>query len=427
MTKRVVYTIIAASAVLAASAGLPVLRGIGQTDSVSAVATYRVVRGEFVRRVYADGNLEAVKASQLSPPPQVRGPLKIAWLAEDGVPVEAGDVVVRFDPTDLEEKLREGTSDRDTADSKIAQKRIREDSAVRNLERDADMAARELEHVRAFQSKDPEIFSRIQIIESEIDAVLANERRANAEVVKGIRGELAQIELDLLGIEKQKAELQIGEAQTELQELELKAPHAGLFVLKEIWGDTPQVGTMVWQGNPVAEIPKLDEMQAKIYVLEADAGGLEAGAKATVVLDAHPDQVYEATVTKVDALAMRRNRRVPVQYFAVVLKLARTDPATMKPGQRVRAVLVLDELDDVVSVPRQAVFHKEGQSIVYVRNDGGFDEVEVKLGASALGRVVVDEGLDGGQIVALRDPTRPLQDADPGGENSNGGVAKAGL
>ncbi len=91
MTKRVMYTIIAASAVLAASAGLPVLRGIGQTDSVSAVATYRVVRGEFVRRVYAEGNLEAVKASQLSPPPQVRGPLKIAWLAAGAMRIAANN------------------------------------------------------------------------------------------------------------------------------------------------------------------------------------------------------------------------------------------------------------------------------------------------------------------------------------------------
>ena len=41
---------------------------------------------------------------------------------------------------------------------------------------------------------------------------------------------------------------------------------------------------MVWRGNPLAEIPKPDVMEAKVYVLEADAGGLRVGAPASVTL-----------------------------------------------------------------------------------------------------------------------------------------------
>jgi len=405
---------------LAAGVGaMPAIRNIGamgRTAHIADVPIYEVRRDTFVRRVYAEGNLEAAQATQLSPPGGVRGPMRIAWLAPDGSQVDAGEVVIRFDPTDMEKKLEDGLSARATADSRIRQKQVREDAQIRNLERDADLAAIEMDHASEFQSKDPEIFSRMEIIESEIDGVLAIKKKEHAADERDIQEELTQVELDLLAIERRKAQLQIQEAESELQKLEVQAPHEGIFVLKEMWGDLPRVGSMVWSMQPVAEIPQLDVMQAKVFVLEVDAGGLVDGIPATLTLDAHPGRTFEATVKKVDALAMRRNRRVPVQYFGVLLELAETDPEVMKPGQRVQAMLVLEELEDVLAVPRQAIFDKDGQSVAYVLRDGEFKSVPVESGASALGRMVITSGLEAGDRVALRDPTRPLRDDGGGGD-----------
>jgi HlyD family secretion protein len=352
--------------------------------------------------------------------------MRIAWLAPDGSRVEKGEVVIRFDPTDMEKKLEDGLSARATADSRIRQKQVREDAEIRNLERDADLAAIELDHAGAFQSKDPEIFSRMQIIESEIDGVLASKKKEHATEVRDIQEGLTQVELDLLAIERRKADLQIDEAESELQKLEVQAPHEGIFVLKEMWGDLPRVGSMVWGRRPVAEIPQLDVMQAKVFVLEADAGGLAGGVPATLTLDAHPGKTFEATVKQVDALAMRRNRRVPVQYFGVLLEIAESDPQLMKPGQRVQALLILEELEDVLAVPRQAIFEKDGESVAYVLRDGVFKPVPVESGASALGRVVITSGLDAGDRVALRDPTRPLHDGGDDGSGGESGPATPG-
>jgi multidrug efflux pump subunit AcrA (membrane-fusion protein) len=172
----------------------------------------------------------------------------------------------------------------------------------------------------------------------------------------------------------------------------------------------------------------MDVMDAKVYVLEADAGGLEAGIPATVVLDAYPGRIFNAEVKKVDALAQPRNRRVPVQYFGVVLELEKTETEIMKPGHRVQAVLTLDEREDVISIPRQAVFTEEGKSVAYVRRLGGFKPVEVETGPAGLGRVVIEEGLEEGDLVALRDPTRPLREPAAEDEEADNGMAapKAG-
>jgi HlyD family secretion protein len=412
-----------AGVVIVLAATLPALRGFGGLVDDSDVPTFEVRTGDFVRRVYADGNLEAAQATILSSPTSVSGPVRIAWLAPDGSRVDAGDVVIRFDPTELEDKLHNGRSDRARADSRMTQKKINEDKTLRDLDRDAGVAEMDLDYARKFQSKDPEIFSRMDIIESEIDETLATSKKEHADAMRTIRQDLGQVEMELLDLERRKADIQIEQAESELRQMEIEAPHAGIFVLREIWGDLPQVGSVVWGGNRVAEIPRMDVMDAKVYVLEADAGGLEVGIAATVVLDAHPGMVYQATVKKVDALAQRRNRRVPVQYFGVVLELERTEPEIMKPGQRVQAVLVLDEQQDVISIPRQALFSKDGASVVYVRKAGGFDAVEVKTGSAGLGLVVVEEGLENGDLVALRDPTRPLREPAAEDEDGEGGMA----
>jgi RND family efflux transporter MFP subunit len=266
------------------------------------------------------------------------------------------------------------------------------------------------------------------MIESEIDERLAGERKDHAEEVREIRRDLGGVELDLLGIERRKAEIKVQQAQEGLAELEVRAPHDGIFVLKEVWGRVPEVGAMVWGGNPIAEIPQLDVMDAEVFVLEADAAGLEVGLPAKVSLEAHPGRVYEATVKKVDALAKRRFNQVPVQYFAVTLELERTDPEVMKPGQRVNATLSLDERENAVTVPRQAVFEHEGRTVVYARRGGDLEPVEVELGPTSLGRVVIESGLEEGERIALCDPTRPARQPEakePGDQPGPTGTARS--
>ena len=89
----------------------------------------------------------------------------------------------------------------------------------------------------------------------------------------------------------------------------------------------------------------------------------------------------------------------------------------MKPGQRVRATVLLESKDDVLSVPREAVIDEEGGArIVYRRSGGEFEPVKVRLGSSALGRVVIADGLEEGDVIALGDPTEP----ESGQETGNG-------
>jgi HlyD family secretion protein len=137
---------------------------------------------------------------------------------------------------------------------------------------------------------------------------------------------------------------------------------------------------------------------------------LTPGLPASVTVEAHPAIAYKAKIKKVDTLAKRRTGWIPVQYFGATLELDVTDPAVMKPGQRVRAILALDARPDAFSVPRNAIFEKNGKKVVYKRSGVEFTAVEVTLGPAAVGRVVVEKGLAAGDEVALRDPTSAAED-----------------
>lgn len=389
------------------------------------IPTARVEKQEFVRRITAEGNLEAVKATPLSPPLEVQGGAKIAWLADDGSQVKAGDVVIRFDPAELERNLEDGNESRATANERVTAKKFQQNGVLKNLDRDAAIAGMELDFARQFQSKDAEIFSRREIVISSIDSELASERQVHAQQVRGIRDQQGKAELSLLGVERHKADLKIGQAQTGLKALEVTAPHDGLFVLKRQWGDIARVGETVWPGQSLAEIPDLTQMKATIYVLEADAGGLEPGRKASVVVESRPGVRWPATVKKVAAFAKPRNRWLPVQYFEVELALEKTDPTWMKPGQRVRADLSLEDRKDALVVPREAVHEKDGKHQVWKKTAKGFAPVEVTLGPAALGRVVIESGVGEDDVVALRDPTAPEplpgKQAEPASKGGGGG------
>lgn len=413
MSRRTLLSLVAGALLLAAVGWLS-----REVIAGSDVPVYEVERGRFLHRIEAEGVLAAEQATDLNAPGTE--PMKLAWILEDGTRVGAGEVVVRFDPTDMENELFNGEIEQSKADQQINQRQLEQVTALQNLDRDRQLAELQLEHAAEFQSTDEEIFSQKEIAESEIDRTLASHRKQHTELVREIREDLGSVELELLELQRRQAQLQIERARDALEALEVRAPHDGIFVLsRDRRGEIPTIGQIVYPGQTLAQIPQLDAMKATVYVLEADAGGLEPGIPAEVRIEAHPGAPVPATVRRIANVAQRRDRWSPVQYFEVELALEGTDTSRMKPGQRVRTTLRVADLDEVIAVPREAIFRDvEGNPIVHVRQGGGFVTRAVTLGPAALGRVVIEAGLETGEVVALEDPSRrseqPQAEPTPG-------------
>jgi len=409
-SKRRKAVILAASTAVLAGAG--VIAATRHRAGAADVPTFRVSASSFSRKVTAEGTLKAVNATPLTAPHDAPGPLKIAWIADEGALLKKDDIVVRFDATDFQKQLVLGNEDHTSAGRNLTKSGVLATATRENLHRDAGQAQSELEAARRFNFDDAEIFSRYQRIENEVDSKLAGDKKQHAERVLGVRDTLAHTELDLLGIEDRKAGIKIRNAEQGLRALEVRAPYDGLLVLQRDWrGDVPRIGSNCWPGMTIGEIPDLKAMKAEVFLLEADAAGLAVDKKATVFLESSPGILYPGKITGFDKLARPRIRNVPVQYFGVTVSFDRMDPQAMKPGTRVRAVLDLEELANAFPIPRQALFEKEGKKLVYIRRNGKFVPSEVTVATSSAGRVVVTKGLAAGDEVALVDPLEGKKDA----------------
>jgi HlyD family secretion protein len=387
---------------------VPVLVGASLLGSLEPedVATFEVHPGPFVREVEARGTLKAVRATPILVPVESGRPQKIAFLARDGVIVEEGDVIVEFDPYEARREEADGLDDLAAAQAKIARAEADAHKNERSHTLDRDVAREELDRAETFELTDDFIFGRHEIIESQIDKELYAARAEVAGQKLETSGDLSEAEKELGRIDAGKARLKLDIAERSLRSLRVTAPHDGILILERSWrGEVPFVGDTLWPGQKVGEIPDLSELEAKVFVLEADGAGLEEGLAATVSIEGRPGETHEATVARVEPLAKTQGYGSPVRYFEATLALAKTDPATMKPGQRVRAMIRLEEADDVLAIPRGALFEKDDERVVYRREGGAWVPVPVTVGRQSISRVVVADGLEPGDRIALRDPS----------------------
>jgi HlyD family secretion protein len=101
--------------------------------------------------------------------------------------------------------------------------------------------------------------------------------------------------------------------------------------------------------------------------------------------------------------------------------------ALLRPGLLSDVEIEVEKLPNVIHVPAQAVFEKDGKKIVYVkRANGKFDSRPVKLVKQSESMMVIESGVEAGEIVAMADPTA---DRKKGGseKKSTGGGAMGGM
>lgn len=381
--------------------------GCGATEPRSAIPVVEVKQQRFARNVDADGYLRPVLSVPVTVPSDVPWGMRIIWLLPSGTVVKKGEPVARFDDLEPRSRLDDAQAQHTISAANQEKEQVAEGIEKTQRQRDIATAQRELGLARSFLHRDPLIFSRDQIIEDELDEKWQAAKLDHAEQSAPVGQRLSRNKVGLMAVEVRKAEESIRRAQKGLSALLLTAPQDGVLTIRRrSWGEAYKVGDTVYRTMSVAEVSAVDNMEAEVFVLEAEAAGLAKGRKAEVVIQAQPGRAFSAEVKQVETVTKRRQEKSPTQYFGVVLRLARTDPEVMKPGERVRARLFLHEQQALV-VPRPALHDRDGRFVVYRRDAGGaFMAVPVTLGPATAGLVTIETGLREGDVIALREPGR---------------------
>jgi hypothetical protein len=92
----------------------------------------------------------------------------------------------------------------------------------------------------------------------------------------------------------------------------------------------------------------------------------------------------------------------PLRQFEVTLTLEKPNPALL-PGTSVELTATGRTIDNVLVLPRQTVFEREGRPTVYEKTGMGFEARHVKVLHRTESRVAI-EGLSEGAEIALISP-----------------------
>ncbi|MBD3869267.1 MAG: efflux RND transporter periplasmic adaptor subunit [Acidobacteria bacterium] len=377
------------------------------------VPTVIVEAGTFEARIPGFGELRAAKSTKIEVPATLRSRQRLAWLVDEGTPVAENDVIARLDSDQLVRRKR-------SAEDAVKRLEFQLNERTRTLEKESravqsqlDLLAREKKDSERFAPQDEALFSRHEILDAQVDLELLETKIEHAQGQLARYSQRAETEIEILRLERQTEELKLSQVRQALGSLDIRAPHAGVFFPDKNWrGEKTTVGTTLWPGSLLGELPELSQMEAKIQILESEAAGLEEGLEVTISLDAHPGRKFAGTVTTVQPVARTLTWRNPVKYFEIKVELEETDQDVMKQASQVQAAIFVMREESVFSLPNQAIFNDSEGAWVYVQEGGEFVKRVVTLGQHNLARTVIIEGLKGGERVALVPPDET--DEEPG-------------
>ena len=364
---------------------------------------------DFTLTISANGELQSAESMAVAVPPVPVERLRIASAVADGTYVNKGDVLVEFDAEEIDLQLMAHRSDLEMAMQKISRGGLASEVEKSDVVKDKKIAQLELDRIIEFLPTDEQIYKRREIIEGQLDKDYTEKKIVFADARLQLKGKVYSLEEAILLLERGQATAKIGQAEKALASLKLVSPASGIVVYNDpgyfFGGYSLMPGRTVYVGMTLFNLVNPNKMEAKCFVLEKDAGELRADEPVTVTLDPYPGVEFTGKVKSIDKLARPIDRESPVKYFQTVVTMDKTDPALMKPGVKLKALISAGDLKAVLVIPRSAAVRKDSGFVAYVQTaPGKFEPTTVTLGQGNVIQVVVTEGLESGQVLALNPP-----------------------
>ena len=223
-----------------------------------------------------------------------------------------------------------------------------------------------------------------------------DQARAAGEKLKASRQQLALTEEGArkedraaLAARVRQAKAAVELAGISLAESTIEAPIAGVVSRKNL-----DEGNMVSPGVCIVTLVQMDTVKVVVGAGEREIALIREGAtKATVRVDAYPEQAFVGTVKRVSPVADEQTRTIELEVHV-------PNPGRrLKPGMFARVELVLEEKKGVPTIPDHAVLRDDDKTHVYVANGGTARRRSVRLGLAEGAVVEVVEGLKVGEMV----------------------------
>ena len=230
---------------------------------------------------------------------------------------------------------------------------------------------------------------------------------SRSKILSGQLGERAEIEEQRLAALDSAVDAQLEARLARLRQLERAAEERRLAAdslqvkagIEGVVQSVPaQEGQQLAPGANVARVAKPGTLYAELRIPELDARDLAPGLAATIDMR---DRLVRGRVVRVDPAVVAGAVRVEVDFDEPLPSQARADLS-------VDGTIAIETLKDVRYVGRPVGAQSESATTVFRARAGESvaERVPVKFGKASVNQIVVLEGLEPGDVVALADTTQ---------------------
>ncbi|MBC9866766.1 MAG: efflux RND transporter periplasmic adaptor subunit [Opitutae bacterium] len=250
----------------------------------------------------------------------------------EGQRVEKGDLLVKVDPDRYETQLRQRKVSINTAEARSLE------AKAQRLQAQQDLGRVE------------ELFTKGFVSEKELE-----DGRTLLEIRK------VQEESAMLEIERAKSSWE--EAEEALSKTVTFAPMNGTITKLGAELGERVVGTGQFAGTEILRVADLSNMEVRIEVSETDIVHVKVNDKATVEVDAIPDEEFDGWVTEISSSAANvRQDNDQLTTFEVRIRLDKPSPQ-LRPGMTATADIETETVNNAISVPMQSVTVRKKEDV----------------------------------------------------------------
>ena len=374
--------------------------------AADAPDTVTLRRGTFVRQVRATGTTEAVRSATTVAPRLAGGSynLIITHLVAGGTRVRPDDVLVEFDRQDQIRAALDRRADYLDLEQQILKKRAEQAAARATDETALTVADHDVGRARLDVEKN-QFLPRIDAEKNTLVVEQTTARLAQLQQALSLKTRSAAAEIRMLEIRRDRAERAWRNADANANTMIARAPFEGLAILKSTFKGSQmaevQEGDEIYAGTPVVDVVDPARMQVRARISQVDGGSVTVGQSAKIQLDAYPDLVFDGRVEQISPLAASSQLTPRVRMFSALVGIVGAH-AKLMPDLSAAVDIVVEQQENVLVLPRDAVAIDRDGAWVRVRSPGRGGRQAVTLGAIGTEQVVVTKGLDEGTVVARR-------------------------
>ncbi|BAE85615.1 hypothetical protein DSY3826 [Desulfitobacterium hafniense Y51] len=344
------------------------------------VSAAEVVQDDFEQNVFASGKLEVKDLAEFKADTKT---------TVQEIPVKAGDkvskgqIILVMDTSSLSAEA----SQKDLECKELRAKIINSESNIRLFQQAYDTAQKDYNNTKVLMESGAASLKELEQAGQKVTEAQENlvvEQEANLPLLK------AQLE---------QAEVLYQKAQEKLQKATIHSPYDGTVLNLAV-----KAGQEVENGTLLAQIGNPAQLLIETGINEVDAALLKVGDQVEITNSA---LLKEPLLGSIETIAPTAEVVATSQGEQTQVKIRISVPATegespLKPGFNVNLKVILQQKEQALLVPLEAVIEGEGQKLVYVvGQDGIVSEKEVQTGLSNELFMEIVAGLQVGEKVIL--------------------------